>query len=590
MTERLFELRQSNKLAAKILVAFFVIALAMVMAFAPPVETVALANEVNQVCAAVGVIVAAVTGSAVAGGMLATAGVTATAAILTGTVSAFIAFLVAMGVGMTVASLIRLLTSESSLDKFGVSFWKTIKDVWDYNKQKVVCTAVTFQMICAKIKQALGIDGTAPEPTASDYIFITSAAPTIDDLGLPTLNSWDLEEDKLPKPLTGVSSIGSLYYGKSGQEAQKTTYVSNYYIGTYRESGDIYGNIGLVVDDATYAFTCGVTLQEACGFVSKPIVNKASKSCWFIASEAWQTAFAGGYRSAIAKLKINGSDLKTYSGNNGNYCYYSVSNGYLVAYVVDDNGKIIKPKSVENFLYYTFYLGYRPAFAYGDSKNKDKTILDNHSNIKDMSDADYKKVTTESSDLRKTRTRNKDVTYDSKKDRTKSITDAIKSTGKTDVKGKVTLDSVGISDATTIDAVGSLDVSDVIGVVGVGASDISVPDTATGDDVPVDVPTDNVIPFDVGPKLIKFSAEGISDKFPFCLPKFLKEQLNIMVADPQDPKFSIPFEVKSAKLKGDIDLDLTMGGKAKMVTKITDFFLCAALLVGLVFATKKLEF
>lgn len=590
MTERLFELRQSNKLAAKILVAFFVIALAMVMAFAPPVETVALANEVNQVCAAVGVIVASVTGSAVAGGMLATAGVTATAAILTGTVSAFIAFLVAMGVGMTVASLIRLLTSESSLDKFGVSFWKTIKDVWDYNKQKVVCTAATFQMICAKIKQALGIDGTAPEPTASDYIFITSAAPTIDDLGLPTLNSWTLEEDKLPKPLTGVSSIGSLYYGKSGQEAQKTTYVSNYYIGTYRESGDIYGNIGLVVDDATYAFTTGVTLQEACGFVSKPIVNKASKSCWFIASEAWQTAFAGGYRSSIAKLKINGSDLKTYSGNNGNYCYYSVSNGYLVAYVVDDNGKIIKPKSVENFLYYTFYLGYRPAFAYGDSKNKDKTILDNHSNIKDMSDSDYKKVTTESSDLRKTRTRNKDVTYNSKKDRTKSITDAIKSTGKADVKGKVTLDSVGLSESTAIDTVKSLDVSDVIGVVGVSATDLAVTDTATGEETKIDAPTEEAIPFDLGPKLIKFSAEGIADKFPFCLPKFLYNQLNILVADAKDPKFKIPFKVESANLSGDIDLDLTMSGKAKTVTKITDFFLCAALLVGLVFATKKLEF
>lgn len=590
MTERLFELRQSNKLAAKILVAFFVIALAMVMAFAPPVETVALANEVNQVCAAVGVIVAAVTGSAVAGGMLATAGVTATAAILTGTVSAFIAFLVAMGVGMTVASLIRLLTSESSLDKFGVSFWKTIKDVWDYNKQKVVCTAATFQMICAKIKQALGIDGTAPEPTASDYIFITSAAPTIDDLGLPTLNSWTLEEDKLPKPLTGVSSIGSLYYGKSGQEAQKTTYVSNYYIGTYRESGDIYGNIGLVVDDATYAFTTGVTLQEACGFVSKPIVNKASKSCWFIASEAWQTAFAGGYRSSIAKLKINGSDLKTYSGNNGNYCYYSVSNGYLVAYVVENNGKIIKPKSVENFLYYTFYLGYRPAFAYGDSKNKDKTILDNHSNIKDMSDSDYKKVTTESSDLRKTRTRNKDVTYNSKKDRTKSITDAIKSTGKADVKGKVTLDSVGLSESTAIDTVKSLDVSDVIGVVGVSATDLAVTDTATGEETKIDAPTEEAIPFDLGPKLIKFSAEGIADKFPFCLPKFLYNQLNILVADAKDPKFKIPFKVESANLSGDIDLDLTMSGKAKTVTKITDFFLCAALLVGLVFATKKLEF
>lgn len=590
MTERLFELRQSNKLAAKILVAFFVIALAMVMAFAPPVETVALANEVNQVCAAVGVIVAAVTGSAVAGGMLATAGVTATAAILTGTVSAFIAFLVAMGVGMTVASLIRLLTSESSLDKFGVSFWKTIKDVWDYNKQKVVCTAATFQMICAKIKQALGIDGTAPEPTASDYIFITSAAPTIDDLGLPTLNSWTLEEDKLPKPLTGVSSIGSLYYGKSGQDALKTTYVSNYYIGTYRESGDIYGNIGLVVDDATYAFTCGVTLQEACGFVSIPIVNKASKSCWFIASEAWQTAFAGGYRSSIAKLKINGSDLKTYSGNTGEYCYYSVSNGYLVAYVVDDNGKIIKPKSVENFLYYTFYLGYRPAFAYGDSKNQDKTILDNHSNIKDMSDEEYKNVTTESSDLRKTRTRNKDVTYDSKKDRTKSITDAIKSTGKTDVKGEVTLDSIGLSESTVIDTVKALDVSDVIGVAGVSATDLAVTDTATGEETKIDAPAEEAIPFDLGPKLIKFSAEGIADKFPFCLPKFLYNQLNILVADAKDPKFKIPFKVESANLSGDIDLDLTMSGKAKTVTKITDFFLCAALLVGLVFATKKLEF
>ncbi len=590
MTERLFELRQSNKLAVKILVAFFVIALAMVMAFAPPVETVALANEVNQVCEAVGVVAGMLFGSATFSAMWATAGVTLTIALCSDIAAALICFLVAMGVGMTVATMITHITSEKSLDLLDVSFWKDLQASWNRAKQKVVCSAAVFQMICAKIKQALGIDGTAPEPTASDYIFITSSAPTIDDLGLPTLNSWTLEEDKLPKPLTGVASIGSLYYGKSGQEAQKTTYVSNYYIGTYREGGDIYGNIGLVVDDATYAFTTGVTLQEACGFVSQPIVNKASKSCWFIASEAWQTAFAGGYRSSIAKLKINGSDLKTYSGNNGNYCYYSVSNGYLVAYVVDDNGKIIKPKSVENFLYYTFYLGYRPAFAYGDSKNKDKTILDNHSNIKDMSDADYKKVTTESSDLRKTRTRNKDVTYDSKKDRTKSITDAIKSTGKTDVKGEVTLDSVGISDATTIDAVGSLDVSDVIGVVGVGASDISVPDTATGDDVPVDVPTDNVIPFDVGPKLIKFSAEGISDKFPFCLPKFLKEQLNIMVADPQDPKFSIPFEVKSAKLKGDIDLDLTMGGKAKMVTKITDFFLCAALLVGLVFATKKLEF
>lgn len=585
MTERLFELRQSNKLAAKILVAFFVIALAMVMAFAPPVETVALANEVNQVCEAVGVVAGMLFGSATFSAMWATAGVTLTIALCSDIAAALICFLVAMGVGMTVATMITHITSEKSLDLLDISFWKDLQASWNRAKQKVVCSAAVFQMICAKIKQALGIDGTAPEPTASDYIFITSAAPTIDDLGLPTLNSWNLEEDKLPKPLTGVSSIGSLYYGKSGQEAQKTTYVSNYYIGTYRESGDIYGNIGLVVDDATYAFTTGVTLQEACGFVSIPIVNKASKSCWFIASEAWQTAFAGGYRSSIAKLSLNGSQLKT--DKNNNYCYYDVSKAKMKCYVVDDDGNVIIPKSVENFLYYAFYMNYRPAFAVVENNT---AILDNKSNIKDMSDADYKKVTTESSDLRKTRTRNKDVTYNSKKDRTKSITDAIKSTGKTDVKGKVTLDSVGLSESTVIDTVKALDVSDVIGVVGVGATDLAVTDTATGEETKIDVPAEESIPFDLGPKLIKFSAEGIADKFPFCLPKFLYNQLNILVADAKDPKFKIPFKVESANLSGDIDLDLTMSGKAKTVTKITDFFLCAALLVGLVFATKKLEF
>lgn len=589
MTERLFELRQSNKLAAKILVAFFVIALAMVMAFAPPVETVALANEVNQVCAAVGVIVGAVAGTLTTSAVLQAAGIT-TVAILSGCVSALIAFLVAMGIGMAVASLIATLTSEKSLNLFGVSFFKALKDVWDYNKQKVICTAATFQMICSKIKQALGIDGTVSEPSANNYVFITSDTPTIDDLGVPELTSWEVEENKLPNPLLTVTAIGSVFYGKSGAEPKTTTSAGNYVIKTYRTSGNVYGNIGLIIDDATYSFTTGVTLQEACGFLSIPIVNKETKSCWFIASEAWQTAFAGGYRPSIAKLNINGSVLKSYSGNTGEYCYYSVSNGYLVAYVIDDNGKIIKPKSVENFLYYIFYLGYRPCFAFGDSKNQDKTILDNHSNIKDMSDEEYKNVTTESSDLRKTRTRNKDVTYDSKKDRTKSITEAIKSTGKTDVKGEVTLDSVGISDATTIDAVGSLDVSDVIGVVGVSAADLAVTDTATGEETKIDAPAEETIPFDLGPKLIKFSAEGIADKFPFCLPKFLYNQLNILVADAKDPKFTIPFKVESANLSGDIDLDLTMGGKAKTVTKITDFFLCAALLVGLVFATKKLEF
>ena len=53
MVTKMFELRQSDKLVAKILVAFFVVALALVMAFAPAVETVALANQVQETVQAI---------------------------------------------------------------------------------------------------------------------------------------------------------------------------------------------------------------------------------------------------------------------------------------------------------------------------------------------------------------------------------------------------------------------------------------------------------------------------------------------------------------------------------------------------------
>ena len=50
MVTKMFELRQSNKLFAKILVLFFVVALALVIALAPPLETAAYASATNYVC------------------------------------------------------------------------------------------------------------------------------------------------------------------------------------------------------------------------------------------------------------------------------------------------------------------------------------------------------------------------------------------------------------------------------------------------------------------------------------------------------------------------------------------------------------
>lgn len=565
MVTKMFELRQSNKLVAKILVAFFVVALALVMAFAPAVETVALANQVQEtvqaINASVGVIVGYLVGNAVFSSACATAGITLTAAFGTAFVSALLAFLAAMGVSMLISSFIATLTSEKSQALLNADFLRAVSTSWDRAKQKVICSAAVFQMIVSKIRQALGIESKDDNPGSSSTFKAVTAVPTISDFDLPEVDGTSKTFDSI---VCGdvVGDIKSIYfYGK-----------------TQFRTSDIYAFGG---SSYFYDFSCETDNRPMVALT--PCVNNNAKEMYLCT--------CGMSYSEIGSLNVN------YSVSFKNHFLYTGANGDEVniisdvarhLYCIQPDGKIIKPESIANFIYLLLYKHCNAVSV----KVSDDVLIGND-NVSDVSDSDAAKVNTfDKGNLKNLgKTKSLDATYTEKNDRTKGIYDSIKSTGKsTEVKGKVTLDSVGISDATTIDAVGSLDVSDVIGVVGVGASDISVPDTATGDDVPVDVPSNNVIPFDVGPKLIKFSAEGISDKFPFCLPKFLKEQLNIMIADPKEPKFSIPFEVKSAKLKGDIDLDLTMGGKAKTVTKITDFFLCAALLVGLVFATKKLEF
>lgn len=565
MVTKMFELRQSNKLFAKILVAFFVVALALVMAFAPAVETVALANQVQEtvqaINASVGVIVGYLVGNAVFSSACATAGITLTAAFGTAFVSALLAFLAAMGVSMLISSFIATLTSEKSQALLNADFLRAVSTSWDRAKQKVICSAAVFQMIVSKIRQALGIESKDDNPGSSSTFKAVTAVPTMSDFDMPEVDGTSKTFDSI---VCGdvVGDIKSIYfYGK-----------------TQFRTSDIYAFGG---SSYFYDFSCETDNRPMVALT--PCVNNNAKEMYLCT--------CGMSYSEIGSLNVN------YRVSYKNHFLYTGANGDEVniisdvarhLYCIQPDGKIIKPQSIANFIYLLLYKHCNAVSV----KVSDDVLIGND-NVSDVSDSDAAKVNTfDKGNLKNLgKTKSLDATYTEKNDRTKGIYDSIKSTGKsTEVKGKVTLDSVGISDATTIDAVGSLDVSDVIGVVGVGASDISVPDTATGDDVPVDVPSNNVIPFDVGPKLIKFSAEGISDKFPFCLPKFLKEQLNIMVSDPKEPKFSIPFEVKSAKLKGDIDLDLTMGGKAKTVTKITDFFLCAALLVGLVFATKKLEF
>lgn len=575
MVTKMFELRQSNKLFAKILVAFFVVALALVMAFAPPVETVALANQVQEtvqaINASVGVIVGYLVGNAVFSSACATAGITLTAAFGTAFVSALLAFLAAMGVSMLISSFIATLTSEKSQALLNADFLRAVSTSWDRAKQKVICSAAVFQMIVSKIRQSLGIESKDNNPGSSSTFKAVTSVPTMSDFDLPELDGTEARYHEI-RDGGVVGDIKSLY------DSNKIYFRTD---SVYSRAGYCYYNDVFRV--STYNYNLPVLALTPC-------VNINAKKMYLPTICVTNGLYISPY--IYYDLGVNKDtcykDNVLYTGNNGDEVNIIQDGIGYHLYCIQSDGKIFKPESIANFIYLILY---KHCNAVAVKISDD--VLSGNDNVSDVSESDAAKVNTfDNGDLKNLgKTKSLDATYTEKNDRTKGIYDSIKSTGKsTEVKGEVTLDSVGISDATTIDAVGSLDVSDVIGVVGVGASDISVPDTATGDDIPVDVPTDNVIPFDVGPKLIKFSAEGISDKFPFCLPKFLKEQLNIMVADPKEPKFSIPFEVKSAKLKGDIDLDLTMGGKAKTITNITDFFLCAALLVGLVFATKKLEF
>ncbi len=567
MVTKMFELRQSDKLVAKILVAFFVVALALVIALAPPLETAAYASAVNYVCEAVGVIVGAVAGTLTTSAVLQAAGITSVA-ILSGSVSALLAFLAAMGIGMAVSALITTLTSEKSLDSFGVTFWKALKDSWDDKKQKVVCSAAVFQMIVSKIRQALGIESKDNNSGYSSTFKAVTAVPTMSDFDLPVLDGTGAKFNDL-RDGTDTGDIKSFYYSKKvyfdTDEITSTNTQNVYYYNLFSVGCAGYGYGG-----------------PSLGLI--PCVNINEKEMYLCTLTVSSYRYAGFYANYSVSYKNN----LIFTGNNGDEVNIIKDSTNYHLYCVQPDGKIVKPENIANLIYLVLYKNYNVVAT----KISDD-VLSGNDNVSDVSDSDAANVNTfDNGDLKNLgKTKSIDATYTGKNDRTKGIYDSIKSTGKsTEVKGEVTLDSVGISDATTIDAVGSLDVSDVIGVVGVGATDISVPDTATGEDTIIDVPTTDVIPFDVGPKLIKFSAEGIADKFPFCLPKFLKEQLDIMVANPEEPKFTIPFEVQSAKLKGDIDLDLTMGGKAKTITNITDFFLCAALVIGLVFATKKLEF
>lgn len=399
MVTKMFELRQSNKLFAKILVLFFVVALALVIALAPPLETAAYASATNYVCEAVGVIVGAVAGSLTTSAVLQAAGITSVA-ILSGSVSALLAFLAAMGIGMAVSALITTLTSEKSLDSFGVTFWKALKDSWDDKKQKVICSAAVFQMIVSKIRQALGIESKDNNPGSSSTFKAVTAVPTMSDFDMPEVDGTSKTFDSI---VCGdvVGDIKSIYfYGK-----------------TQFRTSDIYAFGG---SSYFYDFSCETDNRPMVALT--PCVNNNAKEMYLCT--------CGMSYSEIGSLNVN------YRVSYKNHFLYTGANGDEVniisdvahhLYCIQPDGKIIKPQSIANFIYLLLYKHCNAVSV----KVSDDVLIGND-NVSDVSDSDAAKVNTfDKGNLKNLgKTKSLDATYTEKNDRTKGIYDSIKSTGK----------------------------------------------------------------------------------------------------------------------------------------------------------------
>lgn len=576
----------SNKTAKRILTVVFTVCLALVIAFCPIATTIGYANVVNQCFEVVGFIVGSVGGGFATKACLAAAGITTTAAF-TSVVQAFVILLAAMGVGIAVSSIIHILTSEESLDSFGVVFWETLKNCWDSTVMKFKCSAAMFSVLVQKVKSYFGIGVENHNDYYTDFPFKNSKTPVDVDYyktNYPaTIETYHFSSngiDKIHQHCVINNDEDFLLHNCKG--------CSNSLCG-YRESSFNSCTVDPLCDFDLLEKTVTITMRNtgntisfynkyddySCCFIPLPVVY--NKGLYFSYLTCLNT---GSFLCSInSNLRYNGYKLQC--DTSSNTCYYNdgTSNTYL--YFLFSDGVIEPASSVEEFLY--------NLFISGGSVVQCKTALTSVSTTDDITDEINKKLTVAGSvdgvipkdaDATTVKPKSKDVTYDKTKDVTKTVVGKL--TGYNVKSGDVVIDGTAVKG---LDITDSLDIADAVSITNVAAEDVVIEDTATGTDV--SLPADGFVDWVLGVNLIKSASSGITEKFPFCIPTYLKSQLNILVADEKEPIFKIPFKIKSANIGGDIEIDLT---RFDSLIKITDFFLLAILVVGLAFSTKKMFF
>lgn len=585
MYKLLINTRNSNKLKYKIITVFFVFCMSFVIAFCPIVQTVAYANTVNQFMEAVGFVVGSVSGGYLTSVML--AGVGGVAAC-TSAVGGFLIVLAAVGAGISLATLISILTSEKSLDAFGVEFWETLANCVDLAKQKLLVTATTFVFLVERTKQVLGISSIPEATDFSFYHYVT------DNDNSFTLKSYMDDVDN--------------YIGFSGQHILNHEFSVDFYNDDEKDSkafASLFYNWdnGIVTIELKKSSSFSISGQgqshtyphDALG-LGKPF-SKGDKLYFPTSASPYNVVAVKGEHPGFI-LDIKGSsdailgfnntrqeNLRnlTYNGYSlifsSNKCYYIDDNTNVYLYCVDDDNNLYVIQDFYNLLYLLFVNNCSIVHS-STAVDSPTELLGSYStgNISgSISSGNYKM-----SSAKTASEYSNEVTYEKEKDMTTGVTKTLSNSNSIANDGTITITaSSGSGDTVSEDTT----LSSAVNIVGITADDVTVTDTETGEITDVNFPPEVV--WRSGLELVKNSTSSITNYFPFCIPTYLKSQLNILVAEPESPIFTIPFVLESVNINESIKIDLTRFGS---LTKITDFFLVAILIVGLCFSTKKIMF
>lgn len=550
----------SNKTIKQIVTAFFIVGLCLVLAFSVIAPPIAYANEINQMLEVVGFIVGAVGGGYVTSACLAAAGVT-TAAVFSSTVAALLVILAAVGIGIGVASIIHLLTSEESLDLFGVQFWQVLSKCWDNTKQKFTCAASVFKWLVYRVQYLFGVS--APE----EYFSI----PYMEFDSLSDINNSELYElegnpQHFPYDKTMLQNFST---------SAEYTSINVLEVNILNEDSDPNNDINMILDILNNNFQITFSENKLCfpvlydsGLpqaygVSLPLLI-GEDELYFSTLKSWNYNRLL-YRYDNYHPSLNDKQLTFDKYNN------SVTDGSLNYYCSKPDGTFLYPSSLANFFYYVFICDY-PIIASTAPVSVDDTV-----ELNEETSSVFGNLTgTIASGINATVVGkySKESTYDKDKDIVGSLAGAIG----TAATGDVTITAAEVPNVTVDDAT---DISTAITVTDVQANDVV--NTETNTEVMLGAQTAWV----TGLNTLKIASAGISDKFPFCIPSYLKDQLNILVGEKKEPIFVIPFKIQSANISESITIDLT---KFDKLLSVTDFFIVAILVVGLAFSTKKLLF